>query len=85
MTTYLSQQDLDRLRELAEAATPGPWFYDGRDIFTVHTRVDSVASGHRLVIPLPETWHESQSVNKADAEYIAAVSPDVVLALLGER
>jgi hypothetical protein len=78
----MDEHDRARLRQLAEAATPGPWYYDGRDIFTTQTRVDSIASGHRLVIPLPETWHESQAVNKADATYIAAVSPDVVLALL---
>jgi hypothetical protein len=68
----------EQLKRYAEAATPGPWYYDGRDIFTTHTG----EGGHRLVVPLPETWHESQRVNEADARYIAALSPDVLLGLL---
>lgn len=57
----------ERAAELDAAATPGPWFFDGRDVLTRHNRGD----GHYLVIPLPETWHESQGVNKADAQFIA--------------
>lgn len=55
------------LRRLAEAATPGPWDC------TVH-----IGDGEErvTVIGLTEPGHGH------DANYIAAVSPDVILALL---
>lgn len=61
-------------------ATPRPWYYDGRDIFAVGIKED----GHRLVIPLPDTFHPSQEVSKADAELVvlAVNSHDALMRLL---
>lgn len=72
----------EQLREIAEAAAAvdrGPWAYDGRDIFT---RANIGAGAHHLLIPLPETWHQSQRVPDAIARHVAASSPLVVLGLL---
>jgi hypothetical protein len=55
-------------RALLEKASRTPWYYDGRDIFSEHVGPD----GHRLVIPLPDTFHPSQAVNPADAELVVA-------------
>jgi hypothetical protein len=72
--------DRDELRAKAEAATPGPWLakdymYSGR----VEDRV-------RVTSPSDsDEFNLAEGVLREDAEYIAAVSPDVVLALLDER
>lgn len=68
--------------QLAERATPRPWYYDGRDIFSTAVGQD----GHRLVVPLPETWHPYQEVSPFDAELIVrAVNTFGDAALLRER
>lgn len=70
-----------KLRALAEEAAklrPGPWYFDGRDIFT--EAFDE--GGHRLLIPLPETFHESARVPDEIARYVAAADPNTILALL---
>jgi len=64
----------EELRELAERATPGPWTQDAHDDTyltspTGHLFWDGEGLGLR--------WP-----NDADAAYIAAVSPSVVLSLL---
>lgn len=65
--------DLAALREKAEKATPGPWLQDDLDgcrlIADDAAREDSTAD-------VAEFWIIE------DAEYIAAVSPDVLLAVL---
>jgi hypothetical protein len=62
------EQTIQRLRDLTANATESPWVFDGRDIFSKEIG----DNGHRLIIPLPETWHESQQVNKVDATLIVA-------------
>ena len=76
-----------RLRELATAATPGPWraprgavyprFDNGRSetVFPVTTAADS-----------GEEWWDAIWVKrrKPDADYIAATHPQAILALLDE-
>lgn len=64
-------QPIDRgaLRALAAAATPGPWRYDGGP----DRRARESARGDTVA----EAW-----ISVADARYIAAVSPGVLLALL---
>lgn len=64
--------DYTKLRELAQAATPGPW-WQGRY---------SVGAGGLASDPDAVVLHNAATL--PDAEYIAAVSPDVVLALLDE-
>lgn len=48
--------------------SPRPWYFDGRDIFSTGPTDDT--GGHRLVVPLPNTFHPSQRVSDADAELI---------------
>lgn len=56
---------VDALRDAPER---GDWFYDGRDIFTEEHGPD----GHRLILPLPETFHASQQVPDSVARLIVA-------------
>ena len=62
----------------AESAAPSPWYFDGRDLFCTRPG----AEAHHLLIPMPETWHESQRVPSAVIEFIAACDPATVDALL---
>lgn len=71
----------DRLRELANAATPGPWFVE---------RVSVHEGAHRYHIDGVLRWRNYLNAldcmeDEATAEYIAAAGPDVMLALLDER
>jgi len=73
----MTDDDIKRLRELAKAATPGPWKYTVCDDYGCGiTRpggwVDAVAC----------SWEHKDEV--ADTQYIAAVGPDVVLRMLDE-
>lgn len=63
-----------------DEASRRPWYYDGRDIFSRHIDAD----GHRLVIPLPDTFHPSQEVKRADAELVvkAVNAHDALMHLL---
>lgn len=73
----------DELRQLAEAATPGPWLPtalplgDGARSFGNYV-VTGLGSGY------PGALLEGMR-SGADAAYIAAASPDRILALLDER
>jgi hypothetical protein len=64
---------LDEIEARAEAASNGPWWFDGRDIF--HKPSDSNLDA--IVIPLPLTWHETQAVARADAEFVAHARDDI--------
>lgn len=95
MTTPTTPVDLDATAALAEAATPGPWTLDDdeRDR-VVWTAKDSrwVAnvgnwSRQNAAIGEADPDHEGMLRNvfefdTADARYIAALSPDVALALV---
>lgn len=64
--------DLDSLEAKARAATPGPWHLWGSDAVTIEASTFiATASDTR---PMPQ--------QQADAAFIAAASPDVVLALV---
>ncbi len=71
--------DIDhaKLRELAQAATSAPWGVevDGHGGTHVTRRFDFFGLQREIV---------AEDVTSEDAEYIAAASPDVVLALLDE-
>lgn len=68
--------DIEQLRELAQAATPGPWtkgtyeseYAEAFERFGVHG-----PDGTQIVA----VWE-----NSADADYITAINPVVLLALL---
>jgi hypothetical protein len=79
--------DYDELARKAREATPGEWAAEGRDIYLgVISRpiygeddilIDGWDSAHRI--------YDEGGHTEADAAYIAAASPDVILALLEER
>lgn len=70
--------DYERLRALAEQATPGPWEPRGLDYSTAVDQVDTRVSIARLGDPLDSrAW--------CNAQFIAAANPATVLALLDEN
>lgn len=77
--------DVSKLRETAEAATPGPWQTDGPfwvDPFDgrtdkAETRAGVTAGADRKLV-MPGEWETKD----ADAEHIATFDPPTVLALL---
>lgn len=74
--------DIDKLRELAEAATPGPWRVikpGGRWIVVNGDGMDD-----RLFDVSEKMMGGFRRTAKTDAAFIAAASPDVILALVAE-
>ena len=71
--------DVAELRRLAENATPGPWdSYRPHPSYRAYAVDQVMPAGH-----LGEAVATTQDVNaEENAAYIAAASPDVVLALL---
>lgn len=80
----------DKLKELALAATPGPWWIDSHG----HCMV-SMTAGRKTIFVTnseamgPAVRHEdtgnlSHWRNDNDASYIAAASPDAILALISD-
>lgn len=89
MPDTLTAEYLGQLEDLARKATPGPWRLDERiGIVAVYPGdpQDCLALGERYVHSkdgqwVDDHWHVEPD-DIADAAYIAAVSPDVVLRLL---
>ena len=73
----MTPAELDQLRALAQSATPGPWRVEARG----HASQE-VARVNNLEVAPPDSVELAHCAT--DAAYIAAVSPDVVLALLSE-
>ena len=73
----MTDDDIKRMKRLAEQATPGPWRVNMKG-HSYH----EVARVNDLEIAPPNSVDLSHWT--VDAAYIAAASPDVVLALLGE-
>ena len=73
----MTPAELDQLRALAQAATPGPWRVEARG----HASQE-VARVNNLEVAPPDSAELAHCAT--DAAYIAAVSPDVVLALLSD-
>jgi hypothetical protein len=69
--------DIDCLRQLATAATPGPWRWNGEDGPLFAPGCKRVMSAYRV-----DPSHAEIYVEDNNREYIAAVSPDAVLRLL---
>ena len=80
----------DELRKLAEAATPGPWEFDG---YQMISKDPSLNYGTRIVLDAEEghVYSEYSSdaasldVTPQNADFIAAANPSAVLALLDEN
>jgi hypothetical protein len=71
--------DLARLRELAEAAHPGPWHYAG--LGEIHEDVTNFVIAE-LSYGDPSDPYTISDAQEADGNYIAAANPAAVLALL---
>lgn len=69
--SVVSEAEIEELRKLAEAATPGPWIVD--DIYT-----DAVLDSRHLMIAACEDV-------SANAAFIAALNPATVLRILADR
>ena len=76
--------DKERLRVLAEAATPGPWEWDDAvwEDYDPKERAPWLMAGGSLIDPVITG---EVHCGEADAHYIAAASPKTVLALLAEN
>jgi len=70
--------DTKHLRTLAEAATPGPWMR----LFGERTVYDRMEDGCRGIAIVRSDYSPPTQKEAANIDYIAACSPDVVLALL---
>jgi hypothetical protein len=70
------------LRALAEAATPGPWFYDSYSRVFSTLLVQADDDNCEVASVPPAAGDTAHGRHAADAAYIAAVYPDVVLRLL---
>ena len=73
----MTHSELNQLRDLAQDATPGPWRVEARG----HASQE-VARVNNLEVAPPDSVELAHCAT--DAAYIAAVSPDVVLALLSD-
>ena len=67
------------LRALAEAATPGPWRHSGATVWAPVSPDDPTDYSGEAVAYVPTLGDEFDA---DDAAYIAAMSPDVALALI---
>ena len=70
--------DTKHLRTLAEAATPGPWMR----LFGERTVYDRMEDGCRGIPIVRSDCSPPTQKEAANIDYIAACSPDVLLALL---
>ena len=70
--------DTKHLRVLAEAATPGPWMR----LFGERTVYDRMEDGCRGIAIVRSDYSPPTQKEAANIDYIAACSPDVLLALL---
>jgi hypothetical protein len=73
----MTRSELNQLRDLAQAATPGPWRVCAR-----WGAPQEVARVNNLEVAPPDSVELSHCAT--DAAYIAALSPDVVLGLIDE-
>lgn len=82
MTPHAMQE----LRALAEKATPGPWEWRyGSGLRSMHDRGEFNYGPEVLGLGPDVNGDTTLSLADVDAVFIAAVSPDVVLALLDEN
>ena len=70
--------DTKNLRQLAEAATPGPWMR----LFGERTVYDRMEDGCRGIAIVRSDCSPPTQKEAANIDYIAACSPDVLLELL---
>ncbi len=71
--------DTNKLRELAQAATPGPWKVTKKNPYVTYQ--NGPDSSTQLWQPYDEYYHPGAWI---DAEYIASADPDTMLELINE-
>jgi len=83
--------NIEKLRELAKAATPGPWYElprcDNAEPYRACGVVSEQKAKHGTPISIfkSDAYDEcSHPISKADAAYIAALDPHTVIALFDE-
>lgn len=79
-----------RLRALASAASIGPWSVHGNNcdewyVYALHARYETLPGNPSPVKVAWVPWSPGTLRHEHDAAYIAAASPDAILALLDER
>lgn len=77
--TDLKPEDLVKLREIAEKATPGPWSHDRADDPSASFEVFGHDGSDY------ENFVADCRTGRADAEFIATFDPPTVLSLLADR
>ncbi len=79
----MADLDLARLKALAEKATKGPWAADIRGRGESGAWVEDISSpSEKHMICWGHDYDDYGGMKPADADYIAACSPDVVLSLI---
>lgn len=71
--------NLDELRKVAEAATPGPWTRDGVGVLGAREDWD-LGKGPARIMAAQMPWRRERM--EANAEHVATFDPPTVLALL---
>ncbi|HCF5141355.1 ead/Ea22-like family protein [Pseudomonas aeruginosa] len=78
--------DTNKLKELAERATPGPWVVDAQQsgaIFNIESESGDLCIAMSQENPA-STRLEMNEQRRVNAEFIAAANPQAILALLDE-
>ena len=76
-TTEAREPDLDKLYELAQAATPGPWSWAGSS----YINAVSMTNPENATVVCEMASVDDQEARN-DAAYIAAADPTTILALI---
>lgn len=71
--------DLAKLKAAAQAATPGPWFYQEKS--DAYTHIVRPEDNPGMIVY--QYGQDSRGVQEANARYMAAANPDAVLSLIG--
>lgn len=83
-SNQISQEDLDRIRALAKEATPGPWEYNEAFVLVRlpdETELKDMAKPRQDTNIINVNRAFGPDVCKANAEYIAAANPQMMLSL----
>ena len=72
----------NELRKLAEAATPGGWFFKTTGLAALYAKVFLVIGGEKVEVDHRICYFNQGRNRTADAAYVSAVSPSVVIGLL---
>lgn len=81
----MTQEQIDELRKLAQAATPGPWVVNGDPLVNEGAPHLMTEDGYAIA----DFWGNESSLglkgNERNADYIAAANPAAIIALIQQR